>query len=119
MTATSRELPTHTGDHAARGPARNRDDVLSILREAESELRVLGATAVFIYGSAARNELTSESDVDVFIDYDPDGPFSFVEFLEIRDLLLERLQRDLDLSTRRGLNPRLKNRIERTSIQVI
>lgn len=119
MTVPSHELPTDTGDRSARGPVRNRDEVLSVLREAEPELRVLGATAVFLYGSAARNELTSESDVDVFIDYDPDGPFSFVEFLEIRNLLRERLQRDLDLSTRRGLNPRLKSRIERTSLQVI
>lgn len=119
MTTTLDEVSVSPNGDEPKNPPRNRDEVLSILRKAEPELRALGATAVFLYGSAARNEMTSSSDVDVFIDYDADSPFSFVEFLDIRNLLRERLQRDLDLATRRGLNPRLRSRIERTSIKVM
>ena len=119
MTAATRERPNGNSGNTTRSPACNRDEVVATLREVEPELRALGATAVFLYGSAARDEMNDESDVDVFIDYDPDGPFSFVEFLDIRTLLSERLQRRLDLATRRGLNPRMKQRIEKTSLQVI
>jgi predicted nucleotidyltransferase len=118
MIETTHEAPADAGKPVTREPARNREEVLAILRACQEELQALGATSLHLYGSAARDELKSDSDVDIYVDYDPDGPFSFVEFLEIKNLVSNRLQRDVDLATRRGLNPRLRSRIERTSLQV-
>ena len=105
---------------ADQGPCvATRDEVIAVLRAEAAAIRKLGATALYLFGSAARDEIGPDSDVDVFIDFDPEGPFSFVELIGLQDLLKEKLQRDVDLTTRGGLHPRLKARIERSSIKVL
>ena len=78
-----------------------------------------GATGLYIFGSAARDELESDSDVDLFIDYDPASDFSFVELMRLKALLANVLGRDVDLTTRDGLHPKLRETIERESIKVL
>ena len=93
-------------------------ETLEILRAHETAIRTLGATTMFVYGSAARDQLDPDSDVDLFIDYDPAGPFSFVELFDLRDLASEKLGRRVDMTTRRGLHPKLRSRIEARAVQV-
>ena len=73
---------------------------------------------MYLYGSAARNELASSSDVDLFIDYDPAGEFSFVELVRLKALLEQKLARAVDVTTREGLHPSLRAEIERASIRI-
>jgi uncharacterized protein len=96
----------------------NRDRAIRTLQENADAIHKLGATALFLFGSAARDEMRPDSDVDVFIDYDPEGPFSFVELVGLHDLLQAKFNRDLDVTTRAGLHHRLKSSIEASSIQV-
>lgn len=97
----------------------SRVQAISVLTSHAQEIQSLGATSLYLFGSAARDELTDASDIDVFIDYDPQSAFSFVEFVRLKDLLEARLGRDVDLTTRSGLHPRLKSEIERSSIRVL
>ena len=99
-------------------PAADRAEVIARLRAHEMEIRALLATALYLYGSAARDEMTDESDVDVFIDYDPDGPYSFVELIRGGDYLRSILGRPVDFTTRYGLHPRLRARIEISCFRV-
>lgn len=101
-----------------RSKAQSRDEVIAILRRHAEDARRHHATGMYLYGSAARDELTEESDVDIFIDYDPDGPITFVELFDLRDLLAEKLHRKVDLTSREGLHPLLRPRIERSSLKV-
>ena len=96
-----------------------RSEAIAKLKASSEEIRKLGATGLYLYGSAARDELTAESDVDIFIDYDPASDFSFVELVRLQNLIGQRLARDVDLTTRNGLHPLLKADIERSSIRVI
>ena len=111
--------------HEAQRPAdqgprvSTRDEVIAVLRAEAAAIRKLGATALYLFGSAARDEMGPDSDVDVFIDYESDGSFTFVEWARLEEFLGARLGRDVDVSTRRSLHPRLKSRIEMSSIQVI
>lgn len=105
-------------DIAERTPVRTRDEVIGVLRRHIDDARRHHATGMYLYGSAARDELSDESDVDIFIDYDPDGPMSFVELFDLRDLLAERLHRNVDLTSREGLHPKLRARIERSSLRI-
>lgn len=65
-----------------------RTDIIATLRDKASEIRNFGATSLYLFGSAARNEATERSDVDLFVDYDPDR-FSFVELIRLRERLSE------------------------------
>ena len=96
----------------------SRDEVLATLRRHTSEIRGFGATALYLFGSAARDEMTAASDVDVFIDFDHDGSFSFVEWIELKEYLANILRRDVDFTSRGGLHPRLRDRIIGSAIQV-
>ena len=111
-------MTTFADAKSAVQPARSRDEVIARLRRNEQEMRSLLATALYLFGSAARDQLSPDSDVDVFIDYDPEGPFSFVELVRGGEYLQEILGRKVDFATRDGLHPLLKDEIEGSSIRV-
>lgn len=96
-----------------------RAETIEIIRANADAIRRLGATSLYLFGSAARDEIGPDSDVDVFIDYTPDGKFTFVELIGLGDLLQHTLGRDVDVTTRDGLHPRLKARIEQSSLRVL
>ena len=84
----------------------------------EAEIRALFVTALYLYGSAARDQLSTGSDIDVFVDYDLNGSFSFVELIRVGDLLETLLGRKVDFATRDGLHPRLRTQIEAKSQRI-
>lgn len=102
----------------AEGAVTSRDDVVAALRRHEAAIRGFGATALYLFGSAARDEMRPNSDIDVFIDYDRDGSFTFVELIRLEDYLQEILGRRVDFATRDGLHKRLRQHIEETCLRV-
>lgn len=96
-----------------------RNEVISRLKAAEHALRAQGAAALYLFGSHARDQASDHSDVDIFIDRDPDRAFGFVELTNIQLMLEEVLGTEVDLATRTALHPRLRAEIERTAIRVL
>jgi hypothetical protein len=78
----------------------------------------MGSTALYIFGSAARDRAGPGSDVDVFIDYDPASRFSLVEMVAIKQFLEGHLGVRVDLTTRDSLDPLLRERIVASAEQV-
>ncbi len=95
-----------------------RTETLETLRRHADEIKAFGATSLYVFGSAARDAMGPDSDVDVFIDYRSDGSFTFVQWARLEEYLEALLGRDVDVLTRRSLHPRLKERIEQSSIQI-
>src|SRR5688572_16953645 len=82
-----------------------------ILRHHKKNLSQKGVRALAIFGSTARNEASSKSDVDILIDFDSKkGLFVFVG---IKNYLEEILKCDVDLVTKNALHPALKKKILR------
>jgi predicted nucleotidyltransferase len=94
-----------------------RQTAIEILQSRAAEAQRFGATALYLFGSTARDQAAEGSDVDMFVDYDP-AKFSFVELIRLRESLTQALGRPADLTTRRALHPALKDRIEREAIRV-
>jgi uncharacterized protein len=95
-----------------------RATVIDVLRRHGDELRPLGVSSLYLYGSTVRDEAGPDSDVDVFVDPDYDH-FSFVELFRLEKVLTEVLGRKVDVTTRDGLHPLLKREIERDAIKVL
>jgi len=95
-----------------------RDEVIAKLKEAEPVIRSHGASALYLFGSHARDQARTDSDVDVFIDKDRTRRFGFDEFMDILFLLQERLGGKVDYGTREGLHPLLRSEIERQAIRI-
>ena len=99
------------------GLAGNQQQVIDLLSQHKLEWRRLyGIQELSLFGSMARNEAIPGSDVDLCVILEPPNPFSLVHFQEaVQQLLGVRV----DVVTRwPGMNPALKQEIERDAIQI-
>lgn len=83
------------------------------LKALEKPLRELGLAALALFGSTARGTARADSDIDVLIDIAPDVRFSLVDLVSVKDFLEDRLGRTVDVVTREGLDPAIRDRIIR------
>jgi predicted nucleotidyltransferase len=95
-----------------------RAEALRKLRTFADALRAKGATALYLYGSTGRNKAGVDSDLDLFIDYDPRGKFNAFDLVASKRLLQEGLGVDVDLTTRKGLHPLIRKRVEAEATRV-
>ena len=95
-------------------------DTITVLKIDAAAIKQFGATSLYMYGSAARDELRPDSDVDLFVDYDRSeaGTFSLIDLIRLQSHLEKVLGRDVDLATRQGLHPLLRESIEQSSIRI-
>jgi predicted nucleotidyltransferase len=95
-----------------------RTEVIAKLKESAAAIRARGATSLYLFGSAARDEARDTSDLDLFIDYDPEKKFSLFDLVGIKHFLEDELGIGLDVTTRDSLHPMLRDDIERSAIRV-
>ena len=81
-------------------------------------MKALGATSLYLFGSTARNEAGAKSDIDLFLDYDPRGRFNALDLVAAKRLLEKHLGAEVDLTTRKGLHPLIREKIEAEATQV-
>ena len=95
----------------------NRSDVINILKSFKNKFaKKYGIISMGIFGSAARNELTNDSDIDIYVQTETPNPFVIIH---MKDDLETTLGRRVDIvRIREFMNKTLKNRIEKEGIYV-
>ena len=96
-----------------------RDEIVARIRKHADAIRAEGATALYLFGSAAREEMGPTSDIDVFVDYDPESQFSLLNLSGIRLIVMDELNREVDITTRSSLRPPLKDKILADAVRVL
>jgi predicted nucleotidyltransferase len=76
-----------------------------------TELTRLGVRSLALFGSAARDEATPTSDIDLLVDFA--RPVGLFGFLRVKQHLEHLLGREVDLVTRDALKPQLREAILR------
>jgi len=72
-------------------------------------------SSIGIFGSVARNEMTSDSDVDIIVDFDqPIG----VGFIDLANFLEKQVNRSVDLVSKNGIKQPYFTAIEKEIIYV-
>lgn len=79
------------------------------LRRAEITER-FGVASLALFGSASRDELRDDSDVDVLVSFR--GGATFDSYFGLKRYMEDILQRPVDLVTPKALKPRLRTSIE-------
>ena len=93
-----------------------RSVVLKLLRESRPALiREFSIQRLAIFGSVARDEAGSQSDVDILVEVDSTIGLDFVA---LADRLEDLIGHKVDQVSRRGIKPLLWTRIERELIDV-
>jgi len=97
----------------------NTANIIEVLRRYNAALRENGATAVFVFGSRARGTERSDSDLDLFIDYDPTAKIpNIFRLMQIEERISEALGIPVNITTRNSLHPLMKENIERDAVRV-
>jgi predicted nucleotidyltransferase len=94
-------------------------NLIEVLRTYDAALRENGATALFIFGSRARGTERSDSDLDLFIDYDSTAKIpNMFRLMQIEENISETLGISVTITTRDALHPFMKKSIERDAVRV-
>lgn len=96
----------------------NRIEAIDGLKRRADAIKAMGATSLYLFGSVAQGEAARGSDLDLFIDYDPASRFNAFDLVGIKQFLETELGIDVDITTRDGLHPMLRDVIEQSAIRI-
>ena len=92
-----------------------KQEALSVLANHQSTLKTFGVKSLMVFGSVARDEARTDSDVDLLVEFDcPVGLFTFVR---LKRYLEEILDSSVDLGTPDSLKPYLREPVFREAIR--
>ena len=91
--------------------------LLEHLSERLGEMRErYSVKSLSIFGSAVRDELTAESDIDILVDFEVKATFDL--FMDLKFYLEDILQRRVDLVTDKALREPILKSIEQNRLRV-
>ena len=91
-------------------------DIKQILKQLKPELfQKFHVQTIGLFGSVVRDDFSSSSDIDIIVDFDqPIG----IEFVDLAQYMEQRLQKKVDLVSRKGIKDKYFRAIEREIIYV-
>ena len=82
----------------------SKETILETLSAHKPQLSGFGVSALGLFGSYARNEQTADSDIDLFIDFEP-GKEGFDNYMAVCALLEQIFQQErVEIVTKNGLS---------------
>ena len=87
--------------------------VIATLRAHAEELRAAGVRHLSLFGSAARDQATADSDIDLVAELDPQARIGLFALGALEHRLAALIGRDVDLLAEPVEAPRLRRAIER------
>jgi hypothetical protein len=90
--------------------------VIERLRQHEQELRAAGIVHLRIFGSVARNEASSASDVDLLADFDKSRRITLVKVGSLPGRLSKMLGAQVDLSSAEWMREPVKSKALREAV---
>lgn len=92
-----------------------RETTLQKLRELAPQLRERGVRRADLFGSVARGDAGETSDIDLLVELSQ--PMGF-EFFALEEFLSKAMGRNVELSTRAGMRPRVLAAAEEDLVRV-
>ena len=83
----------------------NPNDALATLRRHESDLRSRGVAHAAVFGSVARGDNRSDSDLDIMIDVTPEARLTVYAYVDLKEYIAGLFDGPVDVVTREALKP--------------
>ena len=94
-----------------------RSEIYFRLQQQRQDLmEYFGVAALFLFGSAARDEARPDSDIDLLVEFK--HPVGLFQFIDLQQTLESLLECKVDLGTSRSLKPRIKDQVLKEAIRV-
>ncbi len=94
-----------------------RNEILNRIKAHQADLRqTYHVESLALFGSASRDELRADSDIDVLVSFD--GPTTFRGYFGLKEYLESLLGRKVDLVSDKALRPELRPNIEKDLVHV-
>lgn len=91
-----------------------KEEVLAIVAAHKEELKAMGVKSLELFGSVARDEASSDSDVDFLVEFE--GPVSLFEVSAVHLFLEDTLGCSVDIGSRKYLKEHLRERVLKEAI---
>jgi len=78
---------------------------IETLRRSAQALRDRGVMHAALFGSVARGDNRSNSDIDIMIEIDPDARMTVFEYVDLKDYIAALFDEPVDVVNREGLKP--------------
>jgi predicted nucleotidyltransferase len=89
------------------------EQVIALLRAHEAEFRQAGLRSLSLFGSVARGETETDSDIDLAAEFDPAARMDLLRLTALEGRIAELLGRPVDLLPEPVEKRRLQDRINR------
>jgi uncharacterized protein len=96
-----------------------RDEIIATIRSAAPALRAEGVAKLAIFGSRARGDPRSDSDLDVLVEVEPDKRFSLFNLIGVEHIIQDAIGLSVQATMQRSLEPRMAARIADDIIEVL
>jgi predicted nucleotidyltransferase len=94
-----------------------RSEIIELLKSRSQMIHAnFGVKDLMLFGSAARDESSPDSDVDVLVEFEQQPDFD--RFMDLKFFLEDLLKIKVDLVTHDALKPRMRPIIEKEAIHV-
>jgi predicted nucleotidyltransferase len=93
-------------------------ETLGTLRAHADDFRRQGVRHLYLFGSVARGDTHSASDIDLAVDIDPDADFSLLDLVGIQQMADQLLGWPTDVVERRGLKRFVRPEVDREAVTV-
>jgi uncharacterized protein len=95
------------------------EDIKAILQKILPDLQQqYSVRSLGVFGSYVRGEHTSDSDLDILVEFDPNAQFGLLKFCELENHLSDQLGLRVDLVEKSALKPVIGQRILREILPV-
>jgi len=93
-----------------------RDELIEIISTHRKEIDAFGVKSLALFGSMARDEFRSTSDIDILVEFQ--GTATFSQYMKLKFFLEDAFGCSVDLVTPKALKPRVKPYIEKEALYV-
>ena len=94
----------------------NKEYLINFLRENLTIIKSYGVTSLALFGSFARDEAKSTSDLDLLVEFQ--GKVTFDQYMDLKFFLEDNLGLSVDLVTKKMLKSQIINSVEKDAIYV-
>ncbi|MEI3650510.1 nucleotidyltransferase family protein [Anabaena sp. AL09] len=94
----------------------NKEYLINFLRENLTIIKSYGVTSLALFGSFARDEAKTSSDLDLLVEFQ--GKVTFDQYMDLKFFLEDNLGLSVDLVTKKMLKSQIINSVEKDAIYV-